>query len=121
MGMVKIALADDDVDLRTSLHMLLELHGFQVVISVGNGADLLASLPGVPVDVILTDFHMDQGGLPLLERLQALHQDIPVYVLSGEFRGTREVEAVGVKRLYQKGDFGPGQIREIYSVLLESR
>jgi CheY-like chemotaxis protein len=81
-GPVRIAIADDMADLRTTLAMLLRHLGHTVVCSAENGADLLEHLTDVAVDVALVDLDMPvMDGLATAQELSA--RGISVILVSG--------------------------------------
>ena len=63
---VRIALADDEPDLRTSMARLLTLLGHRVVYSASNGAELLEACSSHAVDLVILD--LDR---PLMDGLTA--------------------------------------------------
>lgn len=79
---VRIALAEDEPDLRSTFVRILEHLGHHVVCAVENGAELLAVCFREPVDLAVVDFDM-----PLVDGLEAAEQiaekGIPVILISG--------------------------------------
>ena len=117
MGLVRVAIADDDAPIRRALRRVLERSGFEVVVTASDGNELLSGLVGHPVDGIITDFHMDSGGLPLLDTLRQTRPGVPVYVFSGGLRDPSVVTSAGARRLYVKNGLMVEMIREIYEEL----
>src|SRR5262249_31632224 len=67
----RIALADDNADMRAYLLRLLETAGYRVDV-FANGAAILAACTAVPPDLIVTDIMMPElDGFALLQRLRA--------------------------------------------------
>jgi CheY-like chemotaxis protein len=87
---VKIAIAEDEPDLRGILKSLLERLGHQVVCTAANGAELLSSCFNQHVDVVLMDFDM-----PVMDGLEAAEvvaaKGIPVILISGHPEATQVV------------------------------
>jgi len=81
-GSVRIALADDEPDLRTSMARLLTLLGHRVVYSASNGAELLEACLSHAVDLAILDLDMPvMDGLTAAEELA--ERGIPAVLVSG--------------------------------------
>ncbi len=81
-GAVRIALADDESDLRTSMARLLKLLGHEVVYSAANGAELLEACSVHVVDLVILDLDMPvMDGLTAAEELA--ERGIPAVLVSG--------------------------------------
>lgn len=79
---VRIAVAEDEPDIRTTFVRLLELLGHQVVFAVGNGAELLDQMLDDSVDVVFVDLDMPvMDGLAAAEEVE--RKGIPVILVSG--------------------------------------
>lgn len=79
---IKIALADDEPDLRLVFTRLLKLLGHQVVYAAADGAELLDACRDQKVDLAILDLDMPvMDGLQTAERLAEL--GIPVILVSG--------------------------------------
>jgi len=80
---VRIALADDEVDVRTTFVMLLERLGHKVVYAAANGAELLEqNLNSDDVDIVFVDLDMPvMDGLAAAEEIE--RKGIPVVLVSG--------------------------------------
>lgn len=83
-GVVRVAIVDDDPFVLTALRAYLASSPrIEVASTFGGGADALAFLRRVPVDVLLTDVRMPgMDGLELLARVRAEHPGIAVVVLT---------------------------------------
>jgi response regulator NasT len=82
VGRVRIALADDEPDLRTSMGRLLVLLGHEVVYSAANGAELLQACAELVVDLVIVDLDMPvMDGLTAAEELA--ERGIPAVLVSG--------------------------------------
>lgn len=104
-----VMLVDDDPDLRESLQLVLEMHGYSVV-SARDGADALERLGTEPLPcVVLLDLMMPgMNGVEFRERQlgDPRIKDIPVVLLTGA--GAHAVEprvAVGTRLLRKPFDF----------------
>ena len=81
-GPVRIALAEDEPDLRLAVARLLERLGHQVVSAVANGAELLDACSAQDVDLVVADLDMPvMDGLTAAEELT--ERGIPVVIISG--------------------------------------
>jgi CheY-like chemotaxis protein len=79
---VRIAVAEDEPDIRKTFCKLLELMGHRVVYSVGNGAELLEKGLDGQVDVVFVDLDMPvMDGLAAAEEVE--RKGIPVILVSG--------------------------------------
>jgi CheY-like chemotaxis protein len=79
---IRIAVADDEPDIRTTFVRLLECLGHEVVCAAANGEELLQQCVGQNVDLAFVDFDM-----PVMDGLAAAEQmekhGIPVILISG--------------------------------------
>lgn len=85
MKKIKIALVDDHVILRKSLHVLIELlYDFEIVLEAGNGRELIDQLKvKPPPDIILLDITMPlMDGVETAWWLRLQYPDIKVLALS---------------------------------------
>lgn len=82
--MPKIAIADDHGLVRSGLQQLIEgATELRVAVQAASGAELLARLREVAVDLLLLDLAMPgPSGIDLIRLLQAEHSALPVLVLS---------------------------------------
>lgn len=79
---IRIAVAEDNADLRAMLIRMLEHLGYQVACAVGDGAKLLEVCLKQHVDLVLTDLDMPKvDGLAAAE--QIAQRGIPVILVSG--------------------------------------
>ena len=82
IAQVRIALAEDQPDIRTTFVRLLEHLGHQVICAASNGAELLDQCSGQQVDVVFVDLDMPvMDGLAAAQELA--EQGIPVILVSG--------------------------------------
>jgi PAS domain S-box-containing protein len=83
-----VLIVEDDAPVRTALELLLSLEGYPVR-SAGTAAEAVATFRahGDEIDIVLTDYHLDEGetGLAVLGQLRELAgRDLPAVVLSGD-------------------------------------
>lgn len=80
--LIKIAVAEDEPDVRKTFVRLLELLGYTVVCSAGNGEELIEQCANLEVDVAFVDLDM-----PVVDGLAAAEiiseRGIPVILVSG--------------------------------------
>ena len=80
---VRVALADDQALVRAGLRALLERQGIVIVFEADSGKTLLERLPGMPVDVVLSDIRMPGlDGIEALTALRARGDTTPVLLLT---------------------------------------
>lgn len=82
IAQVRIALAEDEPDIRKTFVRLLEHLGHKVICAVSNGAELLDQCSGQQIDVVFVDLDM-----PVMDGLAAAQElaekGIPVILVSG--------------------------------------
>lgn len=82
MAPVRIAVAEDEPDIRKTFVRLLEYLGHQVVFAVSNGAELLDQHLEERVDIVFVDLDMPvMDGLATAEEVE--RKGIPVILVSG--------------------------------------
>lgn len=93
--MTKIALVDDDDNIRTSLEILFQNEGYDVV-TFCDGAAALPALTSSPPDIAILDIKMPRmDGVELLRRLRET-SDIPVIFLTSKDDEIDEVVGLSV-------------------------
>ena len=81
-GRVRIAVAEDEPDVRNTFVRLLELLGHEVVCAVGNGEELIDQCAQLEVDMAFVDLDMPVvDGLAAAEAIS--EKGIPVVLVSG--------------------------------------
>jgi two-component system, response regulator PdtaR len=79
---IRIAVAEDEPDVRSTFVRLLELLGYKVVCAVGNGEELIEQCVQLEVDLAFVDLDM-----PVIDGLAAAEiiseKGIPVILVSG--------------------------------------
>src|SRR5580658_4071085 len=83
---MRLAIAEDSGLFRSSLKLLLEASGSQVIASTGSGTELLAAVRASPPDVAILDIRMPptftDEGITTAAELRRLHPYIGILVLS---------------------------------------
>lgn len=93
--MTKIALVDDDENIRTSLEILFQNEGYDVI-TFSDGAAALPALTAVPPDIAILDIKMPRmDGVELLRRLRET-SDVPVIFLTSKDDEIDEVVGLSV-------------------------
>jgi response regulator NasT len=117
---VRIAVAEDEPDVRKTFVRLLEVMGHRVVYSVSNGAELLEQSLENQVDVVFVDLDMPvMDGLAAAEEVE--RKGIPVILVSGHPDSESVVidQEPVVTRITKPAS--PGLIREAIAQALASR
>ena len=92
--MIKIALVDDSVILRSALKNALESSGFQVVLEAGSSRELFAHLEKSKAQLVLLDvFFPTENGLDILARLKQVAPQVKVLLVTGMRQETILAEA----------------------------
>jgi DNA-binding response OmpR family regulator len=77
-----VLIVDDDLDILTALHDLIEHEGFRVI-GVSTCRDALAQVKTVKFAAVLLDIGLPDGdGLAVLETIQAIAPSLPVIILT---------------------------------------
>jgi len=78
-----VLVVDDEDDIRSSLRMILEYEGMEVI-EQASGGEALKKLDGLRPDVVLLDIKMPRmDGLEVLAELRKRAADLPVIMISG--------------------------------------
>ena len=92
--MVKIALVDDSVILRSALKNVLETSGFQVVLEAGNSKELFERIEKSKAELVLLDvFFPTENGLDMLAKLKRVAPQTKVLLVTGMRQETILAEA----------------------------
>ncbi len=79
----RLALVDDDVEVRVALTRLVSSAGFEVE-AFASGTDFLRSLADRVPDCLVLDLHMpDMSGFEVQDVLVTSHPEVPVVVITG--------------------------------------
>ena len=85
--MIRIAVADDDADLREAVAAMLEREGYRVDLATG-GRQCLDLVDDGGIDLVVTDVFMpDCDGLSLLAAIRNRHPHLPVIAMTGGLDG----------------------------------
>ena len=99
--MLKIALVDDSVILRSAIKNVLESSGFEVVLEAGSSKELFEKLEKITPSLILLDvFFPTENGLDMLARVKKQYPQLKVLMVTGLKQETIAEEA---KRLGADG------------------
>ena len=80
---LRIAVADDEPDIREYLERILPLSGHEVVVVAANGEELVDGCRDTRPDLVITDIQMpDMDGIAAI-RIIRREQDVAVILLSG--------------------------------------
>ena len=103
---MRVVIADDQVDVRSALRLLLEQEpGLRVVAEAGSAALCLAQAHRTQPDLILLDWELP--GLPARELLSALRdmcEGVIIIALSGHPEARSAALAAGARAFISKGD-----------------
>lgn len=95
MSDIKILWADDEIDLLKPQIMFLEQKGYQVD-PVTNGIDAVEKFQQNSYDIVFLDESMPGiTGLETLSRIKAIHQDIPIVLITKNEEENLMEEAIG--------------------------
>jgi two-component system nitrogen regulation response regulator NtrX len=88
-----VLVVDDESDIRSSLRMILEYEGYELV-EAASGEEALARLESARPDAILLDIKMPRiDGLEVLARIRQAEPAVPVVMISGHGTIQTAVEA----------------------------
>lgn len=78
-----LLLAEDDLDVRESMAMLISRLGWSVT-EADDGVDAIEKFKASPTDVVLTDLMMPRmDGMQVLKEIHEINREVPVIVLTG--------------------------------------
>ncbi len=122
MSGMNILIADDEVNLRNMLAILLEREGYQIVQAV-DGADALNKATENVFDLIISDMRMPgMGGIELLRTLRAKGDQVPVIVVTAFSSTDEAVEAMKLGAYdYITKPFKNDEIRLVVQKALERK
>ena len=97
---MRVVIAEDQALLREGLGRLFTDRGHEIVVSLGDAEDLLASVAQTGPDLVVVDIRMpptytDEGARAARE-IKAAHPDVGVLVLSQHIETTHAVELVAL-------------------------
>ena len=117
--MARIALFDDDEQVRMTLSRMLEKAGFDVI-SFEDGAPAL-TMDFSAVDLMIIDFYMPTPGHKVIEELRRKRLTLPIIAISGLLGvGDREMlEDLGANCVMEKPMSFDELLSEIHRLLAE--
>ncbi|MGB0660272.1 MAG: sigma-54-dependent transcriptional regulator [Mangrovicoccus sp.] len=119
---LKIAIVDDEADMRQSISQWLSLSGFetQTFASAQDALDVIR--PGFP-GIVISDIKMPgMDGLTLLKHLMHLDSALPVILITGHGDVPMAVEAMHIGAWdFMEKPFNPDKLTELAKKALDSR
>jgi len=104
--MIRIAIADDHILFRKSLHLLVDTFAdMTVVLEAGNGIELIQKLDTIPADILLLDLQMpEMDGFETSEKIRKLYPNIKILILTlmDEIESIRKCITLGVHGYFTK-------------------
>ena len=92
--LLRVALVEDDEEVRYSLMMLLRSRGFAVD-SYRNGMEILMNQPSLQVDCLLIDYKLPRfDGVDLLEKMRLAGDTTPAILITGFYSTTLKERAL---------------------------
>ena len=106
-----ILVVDDDPDIRTLVHMVLEEEGYDVM-AAGNGREALTRVQQQEPALILLDLNMPiMSGWELHDELRSRQIGVPVVYMTAAQRARAEAESHGAQGFLAK-PFGLNELLE---------
>ncbi|NRA99278.1 MAG: sigma-54-dependent Fis family transcriptional regulator [Rhodobacteraceae bacterium] len=111
---MKIAIVDDEQDMRQSISQWLALSGFQTE-TFGSAEDALKSVGADFPGVVVSDIRMPgMDGMALLKRLMSVDKALPVIMITGHGDVPMAVEAMRIGAFdFLEKPFNPDQMTEL--------
>lgn len=104
--MIRIAIADDHILFRKSLHLLIGTFAeMTVVLEAGNGIELIQKLESTPTDILLLDLQMpEMDGFETSGKIKKLYPDIKILILTlmNEIESIRKCITLGIHGYFTK-------------------
>lgn len=100
--MLKVLIADDEIQIRKGLRMKIdwEQEGFEIVAEAANGKEALEKLEQHQIEILITDVRMPMmDGIELVKQCHLDYPDLKMIVLSGysDFDYAKSTMQVGVR------------------------
>jgi FixJ family two-component response regulator len=93
-SLLRVALVEDDEEVRNSLMMLLRSRGFAVD-SYRNGMEILMNQASLQVDCLLIDYKLPRfDGIDLLEKMKMAGETPPAILITGFYSSTLRERAI---------------------------
>lgn len=116
----KILVVDDEQSIRESLHKLLRVEGYEVVLAE-SGPEAIEKLIQEPIDLLLLDLGLPvKDGWTILRWLGQFNSSLPVIVITGRWKQAELVKAAGVEVLLEKPLNIPVLLQNVRELLQES-
>jgi DNA-binding NtrC family response regulator len=120
--MKKILIVDDEESVRYSFRKLFREPGFEIS-EAGNGLEAISAIKKDLPDLVLMDIEMPGlGGLEAIQRIKALHPQLPVIIITAF--GTTE-RVIGAMKYgayeYLEKPFDVARLKEVVSEALEMK
>ena len=111
---MKIAIVDDEQDMRQSISQWLALSGFQTE-TFGSAEDALKSVGADFPGVVVSDIRMPgMDGMALLKRLMSVDKALPVIMITGQGDVPMAVEAMRIGAFdFLEKPYNPDQMTEL--------
>lgn len=119
---MRIAIIDDELDMRQSISQWLSLSGFDTV-PFASAREALAEIRTGWPGIVLTDIRMPEiDGMTLLKRLMHLDSSLPVILITGHGDVPMAVEAMRIGAFdFLEKPFDPDRMTEIVRKASEAR
>jgi DNA-binding NtrC family response regulator len=119
---IRIAIIDDELDMRQSISQWLSLSGFETETHASAREALSTIRPNWP-GIVLTDIRMpDMDGMTLLKRLMHLDSGLPVVMITGHGDVPMAVEAMRIGAFdFLEKPFDPERMSEIARKACDAR
>ena len=102
---LRIAVADDEQDMRDYFEKILPRMGHEVVSVAKNGRQLVEHCRELRPQLVITDIRMPHGGgTELIQRLHAKYPGLPIMVVTGyaTAESETELESLRVSQIFEK-------------------
>ncbi len=114
-GKSKVAIIDDEADMRESVAQWLQLSGFEPVTFEAAEPALKVARPPTSPGVVISDIRMPgMDGMALLRRLQSIDPGLPVILMTGHGDVPMAVEAMRIGAFdFVEKPFDPDRLTEL--------
>lgn len=122
MGMVKILVVDDELEMRELLRKALSAKGYEVI-TVPSAGQALETICREPFDLVLLDIILQDGsGISVLKKIRETNKEIAVVIYSGAITAEIEKEAkASLATEVLRKDMGVVQLIERIAKILDAR
>jgi CheY-like chemotaxis protein len=116
---LRILLADDDEDVRSTVRLILEMDHHEVVES-SDGVEALRSCASSPFDLVITDYIMpEMSGDLLAVEIKKLYPALPIIMITAN-ADLLPTSLPGIERVLSKPFRVNDLLREVHEVLLNA-